>query len=96
MSTCVFDCQDAFPSNTCTCNFSSGKNANSSGKLLEKADEKVWVVTRQGNPIVRISPTISIQYQYNISTISVQYQYNINQTGDENEEKISIKGLINY
>ena len=95
MSTCVFDCQDAFPSNTCTCNFSSGKNANSSGKLLEKADEKVWVVTRQGNPIVRISPTISIQYQYNISTISVQYQYNINQTGDENEEKISIKGLIN-
>ena len=106
MSTCVFDCQDAFPSNTCICNFSSGKNANGSGKLLEKADEKVWVVTRQGNPIVRISPTISVQYQYNINTISVQYQYNINtisvqyqyninQTGDENEEKISIKGLIN-
>ena len=62
---------------------------------MEKADEKVWVVTRQGNPIVRISPTISVQYQYNINTISVQYQYNINQTGDENEEKISIKGLIN-
>ena len=36
------DCQDAFTSNTCTCNFSSGKYANGSDKLSEKADEKVW------------------------------------------------------
>ena len=35
-----------FPLNTCTCNFSLGKYANGSGKLLEKADERVWVVTR--------------------------------------------------
>ena len=46
VSTRVFDCQDAFPSNTCTYNFSSGKHANGSGKLMEKADEKVWVVIR--------------------------------------------------
>ena len=45
VSTHVSDCQDAFPSNTCTCNFSSGKYANGSGKLTQKADEKVCVVT---------------------------------------------------
>ena len=38
-------CEMLFPSNTCT-NFSSGKYANGSGKLLEKADERVWVVIR--------------------------------------------------
>ena len=52
VSTHVSDCQDAFPLNTCTCNFSSGKYANSSGKLMQKADEKVWVVTRQGTILV--------------------------------------------
>ena len=38
-------CEMLFPSNTCT-NFSSGKYANGSGKLLEKADERVWVLIR--------------------------------------------------
>ena len=46
VSTRVSDCQDAFPLNTCTCNFSSGKYTNRSGKLMQKGDEKVWVVTR--------------------------------------------------
>ena len=40
------ECEMLFPSNTCTCNFSSGKYANDSGKLSEKADERVWVVIR--------------------------------------------------
>ena len=51
---------------------------------------------------VRISPTISGQYQYNISTISgqyhynistmsVQYQYNIMQTSDESKEKYQLE-----
>ena len=39
-------CEMLFPSNACTCNFSSGKYANDSGKLSEKADERVWVVIR--------------------------------------------------
>ena len=47
---------------------------------------------------VRISPTISGQYQYisvqyqdNISTILAQYQYNIMQTSDESKEKYQLE-----